>query len=40
MSRLQVVLGDYAPEVPGFFLYFPSRARKLPKLRAVIDALS
>ncbi|WP_224250229.1 LysR family transcriptional regulator [Hyalangium gracile] len=38
-GRLRVVLGDYAPEVPGFFLYFPSRAQKLPKLRAFIDAV-
>lgn len=38
-GRLQIVLEDYAPEVPGFFLYFPSRAQKLPKLRALIDAV-
>jgi DNA-binding transcriptional LysR family regulator len=38
-GRLQVLLGDYAPEVPGFFLYFPSRAQNLPKLRALIDAV-
>jgi DNA-binding transcriptional LysR family regulator len=38
-GRLEVVLGDYAPEEPGFFLYFPSRAQKLPKLRALIDAI-
>ena len=38
-GRLHLVLGDYAPEVPGFFLYFPSRAQKLPKLRALIDAV-
>ncbi|WP_224365442.1 LysR family transcriptional regulator [Hyalangium versicolor] len=38
-GRLEVVLEDYAPEVPGLFLYFPSRAQKLPKLRALIDAV-
>jgi DNA-binding transcriptional LysR family regulator len=38
-GELEAVLEDYAPEVPGYFLYFPSRAQKLPKLRALIDAL-
>lgn len=36
-GRLEVVLGDYAPSVPGFFLFFPSRARAQGKLRAFID---
>ncbi len=27
-GRLQVVLAPYASEVPGFFLYFPSRAQR------------
>jgi DNA-binding transcriptional LysR family regulator len=34
---LEPVLGPYCPETPGFFLYFPSRAQVLPKLRAFID---
>jgi DNA-binding transcriptional LysR family regulator len=36
--RLQVVLDSYAPRVPGFFLYFPSRAQRTPALRAFVDA--
>src|SRR5262249_47858834 len=35
--RLRIVLEDYAPEVPGFFLHFPSRARSSPALRAFVD---
>jgi DNA-binding transcriptional LysR family regulator len=33
---LRVVLPEWAPEVPGFFLYFPRRAQEQPKLRAFI----
>jgi hypothetical protein len=33
------VLDDYLPRVPGFFLYFPERARTQPKLRALIELL-
>jgi DNA-binding transcriptional LysR family regulator len=36
--RLKVVLEAYAPTVPGFFLYFPSRARSSPPLRLFIEA--
>jgi len=32
-GRLQRVLERYAPTVPGFFLYFPSVARRSPPLR-------
>ena len=37
-GRLKVVLEDFAPTVPGFFLYFPSRAQRSPALRAFIAA--
>lgn len=36
-GRLVVVLEDYLPRVPGFFLYFPHNSRGLPKLRALVD---
>ena len=32
-----VVLEAYAPTVPGFFLYFPSRAQRSPALRLFVD---
>jgi DNA-binding transcriptional LysR family regulator len=37
-GRLKVVLESYAPTVPGFFLYFPSRAQRSPPLRLFIEA--
>lgn len=37
-GRLRVVLDAYAPRVPGFFLYFPSRAHVSPAFRAFVDA--
>jgi DNA-binding transcriptional LysR family regulator len=37
-GRLKVVLDAYAPTVPGFFLYFPSRAQRAPPLRLFIEA--
>jgi len=36
-GKLQRVLEPYCPSSPGFFLYFPSRAQVMPKLRAFID---
>ncbi|HVN85527.1 MAG TPA: LysR substrate-binding domain-containing protein [Candidatus Binatia bacterium] len=36
-GRLRVVLERYAPNVPGLFLYFPSRAQVSPALRAFVD---
>jgi DNA-binding transcriptional LysR family regulator len=36
-GRLKVVLEAYAPTVPGFFLYFPSRAQRSPALRLFVD---
>jgi DNA-binding transcriptional LysR family regulator len=35
-GRLRVVLDDWAPEVPGFFLYYPSR-KTSANLRAFIE---
>jgi DNA-binding transcriptional LysR family regulator len=36
-GQLEEVLADHAPSSPGLFLYFPSRAQVMPKLRAFID---
>jgi len=37
-GRLRRVLQPYAATVPGFFLYFPSRAQSSPALRLFVDA--
>lgn len=37
-GRLQRVLEPYAPTVPGFFLYYPSRAQSSAPLRLFIEA--
>ena len=36
-GRLRLVLEPYAAGVPGFFLYFPSRAQVSPAFRAFVD---
>jgi DNA-binding transcriptional LysR family regulator len=36
-GRLVRVLEDYAPAVPGFFLYYPSRAQRSQPLRLFIE---
>jgi DNA-binding transcriptional LysR family regulator len=36
-GRLRLVLESYAAAVPGFFLYFPSRAQVSPALRAFVS---
>jgi DNA-binding transcriptional LysR family regulator len=36
--RLKVVLEAYAPTVPGYFLYFPSRAQRSAPLRLFVEA--
>ncbi|MDO9499811.1 LysR family transcriptional regulator [Falsiroseomonas sp.] len=36
-GELVVVLQDYCPDFPGFYLYFPSRQHLPPKLRALLD---
>ena len=38
VGRLQIVLERYAPTVPGYFIYFPSRAQRSGPLRLFIDA--
>lgn len=38
-SALRVVLEDYAAATPGYFLYFPRRAREQAKVRALIEVL-
>jgi hypothetical protein len=37
-GELTVVLERYAPTVPGFFLYFPSVARRSTPLRLFVEA--
>jgi DNA-binding transcriptional LysR family regulator len=37
-GRLRLVLERYAPMVPGFFLYFPSVARRSAPLRLFVEA--
>lgn len=36
-GALREVLSPYAPEVPGLFLYFPSRAQVSPALNALVE---
>jgi DNA-binding transcriptional LysR family regulator len=36
-GRLVQVLEEYAPSVPGYFLYFPSRAQRSGPLRLFIE---
>jgi len=36
-GRLQIVLEPFAPKVPGYFLYFPSRAQRSNPLRLFVD---
>jgi len=36
-GRLKVVLEEFAPTVPGFFLYFPKSAQNNPALRAFVE---
>lgn len=38
-GRLQAVLADWAPTVPGIFLYYSSRRLPTPALRGFIDCL-
>jgi DNA-binding transcriptional LysR family regulator len=37
-GRLEIVLERYAPTVPGFFLYYPSVARRSAPLRLFVEA--
>jgi DNA-binding transcriptional LysR family regulator len=37
-GRLRCLLDAYAPIVPGFFIYYPRRSQRSPRLRAFVDA--
>jgi DNA-binding transcriptional LysR family regulator len=37
--RLVRVLEEYCPQIPGYFLYYPSRVSLAPKLKALVDFL-
>jgi DNA-binding transcriptional LysR family regulator len=36
-GRLKIVLDEYAPTMPGFFLCYPSRAQSSPALRLFVE---
>lgn len=36
-GQLRVVLEGYAPSVPGYFIYYPSRAQRSTPLRLFIE---
>jgi DNA-binding transcriptional LysR family regulator len=36
-GQLESVLDRHAADIPGLFLYYPSRSTALPKLRAFVD---
>jgi DNA-binding transcriptional LysR family regulator len=38
-KRLVRVLDKYCPQIPGYFLYYPSRVNLAPKLKALVDFL-
>jgi DNA-binding transcriptional LysR family regulator len=38
-KRLVRVLEKYTPQIPGYFLYYPSRVNLAPKLKALVDFL-
>lgn len=38
-GRLVKVLEEYCPQIPGYFLYYPSRVNLAPKLKALVDFL-
>ena len=38
-GRLQAVLEDWSPEVPGFYLYYPSRKLMPAGLKAFVEML-
>ena len=37
--RLVRVLDRYRPQIPGYFLYYPSRLNLAPKLKVLVDSL-
>ena len=38
-NRLVRVLDEYCPQIPGYFLYYPSRVNLAPKLKALVEFL-
>jgi DNA-binding transcriptional LysR family regulator len=38
-GRLVRVLEEYAPTVPGYFLYYPSRAQRSPPMQVFVEAI-
>lgn len=38
-KRLVRVLDKYCPQIPGYFLYYPSRVNLAPKLKALVAFL-
>lgn len=38
-GALTLLLDDWSPSFPGYYMYFPSRRQTLPAFRVVIDAL-
>jgi DNA-binding transcriptional LysR family regulator len=38
-KRLVRILEKYCPQIPGYFLYYPSRVNLAPKLKALVDFL-
>ena len=39
-KRLVRVLDKYCPQIPGYFLYYPSRLNLAPKLKVLINFLT
>ena len=39
LRGLQLLLDKYCPQIPGYFLYYPSRLNLAPKLKVLIDFL-
>lgn len=37
--RLQLVLDDWSPKFPGYYLFYPSRRQNLPAFSVIVDAL-
>lgn len=36
---LTIVLDDWSPTFPGYYLYYPSRRQNLPAFKVVVEAL-
>jgi len=39
-GQLDLVLEDWCPPLPGYYLYYPSRRQAAPAFSLVLDALS